>query len=144
MRFQVPQYIEVEDKLFGSLTFKQFVYLAGSGGIVVATFSFFPKIIAFIISAPVVVLGLALAFYKVNNRPFILTLESFTRYITKGKLYIWRKDEKKVIKKSGAEEENPMVYVPRLSNSKLKDMSWTLGVKKEETTESSQELGSKN
>lgn len=29
MQFQVPQFIEVEDKIFGPLTFKQFVYIAG-------------------------------------------------------------------------------------------------------------------
>jgi|ERR1035437_1251280 hypothetical protein len=133
MRFQVPQYIEVEDKLFGSLTFKQFVYLAGAGGVTVAAFSFLPKIIAFFVAAPVMVLGLALAFYKVNNRPFILILESFVKYFFKEKLYIWRKDDKKVIKGAGTDAENPMVYVPRLSNSKLKDMAWTLDVNKGET-----------
>jgi len=37
MRFEVPQFIDVEDKLFGPLTFTQFVYLAGSGGISFST-----------------------------------------------------------------------------------------------------------
>ena len=32
MRFQVPQFIEIESKIFGPLTFKQFIYLAGGGG----------------------------------------------------------------------------------------------------------------
>ena len=32
MQFQVPQFIEVEDKIFGPLTFKQFVYVAGGAG----------------------------------------------------------------------------------------------------------------
>jgi hypothetical protein len=29
MQFRVPQFIDIEDKLFGPLTFKQFIYLAG-------------------------------------------------------------------------------------------------------------------
>ena len=33
MQFQVPQFIEVEDKIFGPLTFKQFVYVAGGAGL---------------------------------------------------------------------------------------------------------------
>ena len=32
MQFQVPQFIEVEDKIFGPLTFKQFVYVLGGAG----------------------------------------------------------------------------------------------------------------
>jgi PrgI family protein len=139
MRFQVPQFIEVEDKLIGPLTFKQFVYLAGAGGITLGAFSFFPKIIALMISAPLVILGVALAFYKVNNRPFVIALESFTRYIFKEKLYIWRKDDKKVVKGAASDTENPMVYVPRLSNSKLKDMAWSLDVKKGDTEEPEKE-----
>ncbi|TSC80302.1 MAG: hypothetical protein G01um101429_152 [Parcubacteria group bacterium Gr01-1014_29] len=31
-QFQVPQFIEVEDKIFGPLTTKQFFYLLGGGG----------------------------------------------------------------------------------------------------------------
>ncbi len=33
MQFHVPQYIDIEDKLFGSLTLKQGIYVAGVGGI---------------------------------------------------------------------------------------------------------------
>jgi hypothetical protein len=128
MRFQVPQFIEVEDKIFGSLTFKQFVYLAGAGGLTVALFTFLPKFFAVIISLPVVILGLGLAFYKINNRPFIFAVESFFKYITKERLYIWKKEEKKAVAGSGKTGVDPMVYIPKLSNSKLKDLSWSLDV----------------
>ncbi len=130
MRFQVPQFIEVEDKIFGPLTFKQFIYLAGAGGIAVAAFSFLPKFFALLISAPVVILGLALAFYKINNRPFIFMVESFFKYFSKERLYIWKKADKKPIRTKDGDTANPMVYIPKLSNSKLKDLSWELGVKK--------------
>ncbi len=33
MRFEVPQFIDVEDKIFGPFTFKQFLYLAGGAGL---------------------------------------------------------------------------------------------------------------
>ena len=128
MRFQVPQFIEVEDKIFGSLTFKQFVYLVGAAGITVAAFTFFPKIIAFIVSAPFVVLGVGLAFYKINNRPFIFAVESFFKYITKERLYIWKKEEKKATSSASSAGGDPSVYIPKLSNSKLKDLSWSLDV----------------
>ena len=94
-KYQVPQFIEVEDKIFGPLTFKQFVYLIGTGGFAFLIFRILPFFFAFLVSAPVIALGLALAFYKINNKPFIFTLEAPTKYTLGGKLYIWKKEEKK-------------------------------------------------
>lgn len=130
MRFQVPQFIEVEDKLFGPLTFKQFVYLAGAGGITVAAFVFLPTFFAILVSGPFLVLGISLAFYKINNRPFIFVLESFFKYITKERLYIWKKEEKQATGTRSAAVSDPTVYIPKLGNSKLKDLSWSIDVKK--------------
>lgn len=131
MRFQVPQYIEVEDKIFGPLTFKQFVYVAGSGGIIVLLFSFLPKFFAFLGSIPVAALGFALAFYKVNERPFALLIEDFFNYYISSRLYIWRKEEKptkstQAIQKDAAIEQ---LHIPKLSGSKLKDLTFELDVK---------------
>lgn len=91
MQFQVPQYIEVEDKIIGPLTLKQFLYLAAGGGILFMLW-FFIKLWLFIILA--IVIGFfcaALAFYKVNGRPLITFLGSIMVYFKKPKLYIWRK-----------------------------------------------------
>jgi hypothetical protein len=41
MRFLVPQFIEVEDKLFGPLSFRQFVYLVGSIGFAGALYALY-------------------------------------------------------------------------------------------------------
>ena len=38
MRFEVPQFIEIEDKIFGPFTWKQFVYLAGGVGLAAVIF----------------------------------------------------------------------------------------------------------
>lgn len=130
MRFQVPQFIEVEDKLFGPLTFKQFIYLAGGGGAVVVLFFYLPNFLAFIFSIPIVALSLALSFYKINNRPFIGIVESFFKYLIGSKLYTWKKESGKIIPNS-KEETAAELFVPKLSQSKLKDMAWTLDVKKE-------------
>ncbi len=130
MRFQVPQFIEVEDKLFGPFTFKQFIYLAGGAGAVVALFTTLPSFFAFILSIPIVGLSLALTFFRYNNRPFIFMLESLFSYYIGEKLYIWKKEQKQVIKKRGAQTANPEVFIPKLSNSKLKDLSWSLDVTK--------------
>lgn len=128
MRFQVPQFIEVEDKIFGPLTVKQFIYLAGGSGLSFILYSYLNIYIAILLIIPVVALAVALAFYKVNNRSFIITLESAFKYMMANKLYIWKKTERKPVHKETNEESSSDVYVPKLSDSKLKDLTWSLDI----------------
>ena len=138
MRFEVPQFIDVEDKLFGPLTFTQFIYLAGAGGISFAIWAlgsrFLPFIPFFVLVAfmiPFVMFGVALAFYKHNNRPFIVLVESWFNYMMRGKFYIWKKREKKPeeeVQEVQVVQQNSPLYIPKLSDSKLKDLSWSLDV----------------
>ena len=130
MRFQVPQFIEIEDKLFGPLTFKQFIYVAGGVGLSVILFLFLPTFLAIIIALPIVLFAAALAFYKVNSKPFVNVVEAFVKYTLTNKLYIWKKEEKAVVAKE-AMEGKPLeqVYVPKLSSSKLKELTWSLDIK---------------
>jgi len=132
MRFQVPQFIEVEDKIFGPLTFKQFIYVVGGGAVAVILFTLLPKFLAIIISTPIVLFAAALAFYKVNNKPFINVVEAFFKYSITNKLYIWKKEDKKPVAKSPEEKPIEQVHVPKLSESRLKDLTWKLDVKESE------------
>lgn len=102
MEYQVPQFIEVEDKLVGPLTLKQFIYIAGGGGICVIAFAYLPIIAAFAISALVAAFTVALAFYKVNGKPFISMLEAGVNYYLKGKLFLWKHGNDKIKKEDGA------------------------------------------
>ena len=128
MRYQVPQFIEIEDKIIGPLTIKQFVSLAGGVGMAFIAFRFLPLLLALPVIAAVIALALALAFYKVNNRNFIELLESMFNYYTGSKLYIWKKEPNKVEPKKSRETLPNQVFVPKLSESKLKDLSWSLDI----------------
>lgn len=128
MRYQVPQFIEIEDKIIGPLTIKQFTYLVGGAGMIFIFYTFLPIYIAILLIAVVVPLSLALAFYKINNKPFIDFLESAFVYYTKQNLYIWKKEPKKLEVKKSEADELAQIYVPRLSESKLKELSWTLDI----------------
>ncbi len=128
MRYQVPQFIEIEDKIIGPLTIKQFVYLVGGAGMAFIVYTYVYLYIALIIIAAIIPLSLALAFYKVNNKPFIDFLESAFLFYTKQNLYIWKKSDKPIVEKSEVVEEAPQIYVPRLSDSKLKELSWSLDI----------------
>ena len=130
MRYQVPQFIDVEDKIFGPLTFKQFVYVAGSAGMSFVIYKFVTVIIAIPIIIAVMGFGLALAFYKVNNKPFIATVEAAVRYWGASKLYIWKKLQKKPEANTVTSDTKAAegMFVPKLSDSKLKDLTWSLDI----------------
>jgi hypothetical protein len=129
MKYQVPQFIEIEDKIIGPLTLKQFVYLAGGAGMAFVAYTFLPIYIAIVLVPVIIALALALAFYKINNKPFIDFLESAVLYYTKQNLYIWKKEEKKIeAKPEATSASGRQVYVPKLSDSKLKDLSWSLDI----------------
>ena len=91
MRFTVPQFIEIEDKIFGPLTWKQFLYVGGGFGLAVVLF--LTNFILFVfIGIPLAALAGALAFYPVNNRPFSVFLESAVNYFLSDRRYFWRSD----------------------------------------------------
>jgi hypothetical protein len=131
MRFQVPQFIEVEDKIFGPLTFKQFLYVGGGAGASAILFTLLPKFFAIILSLPIVAFAGALAFYKPNSKPFVNMVESFFKYYVGNKLYIWKKEEKQPVHNEQLRAENntiEQVQVPKLSSSKLKQLTWELDI----------------
>jgi hypothetical protein len=130
MKYWTPQFIDIEDKIVGPLTIKQFVYLAGGVGAVVLLNTVLPFFVALLLGAPIVVLGAALAFYKVNDQPFVKVIESAFQFVLHGRLYLWKKRTEKVEKKIAT--NNTAVTIgttPQLSESKLRNLAWSLDIK---------------
>jgi K+ transporter len=128
MQYQVPQFIEIEDKIFGPLTFKQFLYVGGGAAIGFIMYSTLPKIVAILLGVPIVGFFMAAAFFQVNGRPFLVYIEGAVKYLFSAKLYIWKKTEKKVVKQEKEKEVEVQVALPKLSQSKLREISWGLDV----------------
>ena len=138
MRFQIPQFIEVEDRIFGPLTIKQFIYLAGGAGFSFVLYRFLSLWLAIPLILATVGFALTLAFFKLNGRNFIAIVESAFHFFRGGRLYIWRKVVKTPTGKGIKAAEETPVTVPRLSESKLKDLTWSLDIY-EQTSPGTQE-----
>jgi len=134
MNFQIPQFIEVEDKIFGPLSFKQFLYLVGGAGFAYLAYNLFSFLPLHMNAVPALALagfGFALAFYKVNDRPMIKAVESAFWYYLRGRLYLWKKDgvgtkTPTTIPETANRQQDS--NLPKFSESKLKDLSWSLDV----------------
>ena len=133
MQFQVPQFLEIEDKIFGPFTFREFAYLAGGGGMCFVLYKILGLFWGFIPILIMAGLALMLTFYKPNNKPFINMLEAAFRYAFQDKLYIWKR--RKASKEKSAKEietsrleAEALTRVVKLSGSKLRDLAWSLDV----------------
>lgn len=130
MVFKVPQFIEVEDKIFGPLTFRQFIYVAGGVASIFLFRTFFSWPVAILLGLPFAGLGAALAFYKMNDQPFIRILESaFYYYVVKNRLYLWKKETKQEITNVPSDVRQNTLTVPKIGESRLKDLAWSLDIR---------------
>ena len=129
MEYQVPQFIEVEDKVVGPLSLKQFLYVGGGVGLCAIFFVYLNFVLALLLSVLIGGLALALAFYKVNGKPFLDVLEAGFNYYTGGKLFLWKKEAPK--KNVPMQQAAPMPEkrdIPKLTRGKLSDLAWSLDV----------------
>lgn len=137
MEYQVPQFIEVEDKIIGPLTLKQFIYIAGAAGLCIVFFVYLQIIIAIFLSLPVVALAAALAFYRLNGKPFIEVLEAGFNYYVGAKLFLWKHQEPTAGETSSAAAAAAAAETaariprgtPKLTRGKLSELAWSLDVK---------------
>ncbi|MFM7089120.1 MAG: PrgI family protein [Candidatus Paceibacterota bacterium] len=136
MQFKVPQFLDIEDKIFGPFTFSEFVYLAGGAGLCYVLYKALGLLLGFLPIAAVAGLAIALVFYKPNGKPFIDMIESGLKYTLQSKLYVWQQKtgSKKAVTTTQTTVQNkkpvsaPTPNPAKLSGSKLQDLAWSLDV----------------
>jgi hypothetical protein len=140
MQFRVPQFIDMEDKIIGPLTLKQFGYVLGAGGLSYIIWKVIPiGFLAFMLIVPIASLFLCLAFLKVNNRPFGDILESAFAYYTGSKVFTWKQPGPKIETNTHGEQAlldtERRNTIARIDQSKLHDLSLGLDVLDREKTD---------
>jgi len=90
-QFVVPQFIEVEDKIFGPVTVRQFLILLAASLIIFVTYKYAD--FALFISTLALVGGFALilAFVKINGQTFHYFLLNLLQSLRRPHLRIWSK-----------------------------------------------------
>ncbi|MFA6339257.1 MAG: PrgI family protein [Candidatus Paceibacterota bacterium] len=136
MQFKVPQFLEIEDKIFGPFTFRQFVYLVGGAGLCYMLFKLLGLWLGAIPILAVAGISAALTFYRPNGKPFINMVEASIKYAMQDKLYIWKRHQIKINAKQQQQmqmsaelkKETMNQSGVKLSGSKLRDLAWSLDV----------------
>lgn len=129
MRFEVPKFIEVEDKIFGPFTWKQFLYLLGGAGSILIAQHFIKNMFwAVIVTSPITAIALALTFYKTNGQSFSIILKAAVQYYFKQKLYVWKADRLKSRNEKIESKKEVKTEPVNDKEARIDDVSWGLDV----------------
>lgn len=128
MRFVTPQFIDIEPKIIGPITARQFIIIVIGGGLIFISYKIFDTTIFILITLFILLpLVLAFAFLNVNGRPFHFFILSFVQTSRRPSLRVWKKEqivvkeieikkEKKTLEKVSVRKNLP---TSRLSNLAL-------------------------
>ena len=134
-QYQVPQFITVEDKVIGPFTVKQFMYLGGGGALSFLVYKLFQPFFALPFAVLFMSFAAALAFLKIHEQPFPRVLKNAVFFMVRPRLYIWKKEVPKIKGGAPSPEKNAesiITGIPKMSESKLSDLAWSLDIKQRE------------
>jgi hypothetical protein len=121
MQYKVPQNVDIEDKVIAGLTLRQFAFLMGGGGFILAVKYALPPSLGFLfmpIAVLIAIFAFALAFYKINDRPFEIFLFAAAKTLLTPSQRIWKK-EGEVVHEEKVEVKKEKTYSPKKN---LKDI----------------------
>ena len=128
-QFVVPQFIDVEDKIFGPITVRQFVLSVIGIIVILLSFRFADFSLALFLTIITGVIVLLFGFMKVNGTPFHLFLLNVFTTLKKPGLRIWNKslseeDIKLSFKKPIEEKKKEeIINKDKLSKTRLTELS---------------------
>ena len=88
-QFTVPQFIDVESKIIGPITTRQFLIFLGAAVIIGISYKVFDFSLFLTICIIVFIIAGAFAFLKINGRPFHLFLLNFIQTMRRPSLRVW-------------------------------------------------------
>ena len=127
-QFVVPQFIDVEDKIFGPITTRQFIMLLSAGLLLFIVFKLADIVLFIFLAALIGGFALVLAFVKINGQPFHYFLLNIVQTVRRPSRRIWYKSFTKnelteSIKSGKVEMVEAVKEVPRVSYNRLRDLS---------------------
>ncbi len=127
-QFTVPQFIDVEDKIFGPVTARQFVIMLVTALILFIIYKIADTTLFIFFLATLGGSSLILAFVKINGQSFHYFILNLIQTLRRPSRRIWykmdSKDELEEMRKSGRVEVIEKVSeIPRLSYNRIRDLS---------------------
>jgi len=126
MQFTVPQFIDVEDKIFGPITVRQFVIELITALLIAVCYRVFAFALFIVAALVLFTIGTTFAFVKINGAAFHFFLLNLIQTLKKPRLRVWRKDDTLSIGLEFDTMPTPAAAVPsgrQYSQSRLNELS---------------------
>lgn len=88
-QFTVPQFIDIESKIIGPITTRQFVIFLGAAVIIGLSYRLFDFSLFIVVTGLVILIAILFSFVKINGRPFHLFLLNATQTLRRPSLRVW-------------------------------------------------------
>lgn len=111
MRYQVPQFVDIEDKIIGPLTLKQFlIYVAA---VMLLAPIYLASDMSLFVTVAIPILGVAALFahFKLHGRSLFAIIGHAGAFMLRGQLFLWRRlgtDKDLPVKGADIEEDDEL------------------------------------
>lgn len=126
-QFVAPQFIDVEDRIVGPITTKQFVMMIGGGIVIFLASKFLDTISTILVSLFVLLVVVVFGFIKINGRSFYSFVKSMIEAQRRPKVRVWYKQVpiSTLSKKSSSDKDKEVrtEFVPSREKLKAKHLS---------------------
>lgn len=128
MMFSVPQFIDIEDKIAGPLTWRQLLWMIGMGAALLVMFNMFDMGLFIVFAIPVTLLFVSLAFYRPNGMPLPIFIYHSVLFMFRPKISIWERPVMALPTKVRSDQSDaasrPAAHVEKhLTNDKLRELA---------------------
>lgn len=129
-QFNVPQFVEIEDKIIGPLTLRQFLVIVAGGIVVLFFWALFKYgVIFWFLAVPTALLTLFIALGSLNGRPVLSHVFPLISYISAPKRRLFHREAPVIIIKKRAEEKKSATLASGEVQNRLKRLAYILDQK---------------
>jgi len=128
-KYIVPQFIDIENKILGPITVRQFVTIAVGGVLMFISYKLSDFSLFLILSGVIALFIILVGFIKFNGLPFHIFILNIIATYKKPMLRVWLKQYEKPQKESEKDKkkrkETEKVFIPKksVSSEKLSELS---------------------
>ncbi len=129
-QYNVPQFVEVEDKIIGPLTLRQFLVLVFGAAIIFAYYAIFQYSLVFwFLAVPTGLIILFVALASINGRPVFSYVFPLVSFVGKPKQMLFHREANPIIIQTQKTENKDAAVGPADVQSRLKRLSYILDQK---------------
>lgn len=94
MRYQVPQFVDIEDKIIGPLTLKQFLIYFSTALLLIPVYLFTDLSLFITLALPMLGVAAAFAHLKPGGKSLFEFLMNAVGFASKGRVWLWRRESR--------------------------------------------------